>query len=53
MNLNCLKTIVVLLIAARSFAAESQQVMLAWNPVVGATITNYTLSWAPARGLYF
>ncbi len=51
MNSNCLKTIVVLLIAAQGFAAKSD-VTLAWNPASGANITNYTLSWGTSSGVY-
>jgi hypothetical protein len=51
MNLNRLRTIVALLIAAQSFAAKSD-VTLAWNPVPGAVVTNYTLSWGTNSGVY-
>jgi hypothetical protein len=51
MNLNRLKSIVALLIAAQAFTAKSD-IMLAWNPVPGATITNYTLFWGTNSGVY-
>ena len=51
MNLNRLKMIVGLWIAAQGFAAKSD-VTLAWSPVQGATITNYTLSWGTNSGVY-
>jgi len=51
MDLNRLKTIGALVIAAQGFAAKSD-VTLAWNPVQGAVITNYSVSWGTNSGVY-
>lgn len=51
MNLNRLRSIVALLIAAQGLAAKAD-VTLAWNPVPGAAITNYTLLWGTNSGVY-
>ena len=51
MDLNRLKAIGALVIAAQGFAAKSD-VTLAWNPVQGVAITNYTVFWGTNSGVY-
>lgn len=51
MDLSHLKTIGALVIATQAFAAKSD-VTLAWNPVQGTVISNYTVTWGTNSGVY-